>query len=170
MQTLSPPLEGLTTEQFRQRLAGLLDPHDTIGPELKAFQRANAIKFVATLPQLFGNELDRTTLWDRIGSAVETAYAKTADADYEFFISECLRHIKAPRVLISKSQRLANVMKALEDAGAVERQAFLDYLTTHLDAMLVHARAEWERYKVDRKAGDDVSWWGEPLDFAEVTE
>lgn len=110
------------------------------------------------------------TLWERIASGVEVAYAKTAESDYEFFISEVLRHIKANRVFVSRSKRLADVMQLLSDAGAEERQAFLDYLVTHLDAMLVHARAQWEKFKADSTAKNDLSWWGEQLNFDEVTE
>lgn len=163
------PLETLSTEQFRQKLAGLLAPFDPLDPKLKAFQRANAIKFLATLPQLFGDNLDRMTLWDRIASGVESAAAKTANADHEFFVTAVLRHIHAPRPLVSKSRRLADVLASLGDGDAVERQAFIDYLVTHLDAMLVHARVEWERYLAAKAAKADISFWGETLDFEEVT-
>lgn len=155
----------LDTEQWRQKLAGLIDPRDAVPAELKQLGQDNAIRFVATLPMLFGRELDRTTLWDRIASAIETAYAKTAGADTDFFISEVMRHIKAPRGMVAASNRLLQVMDLLHDASTVERQAWLDYLVTHVDTILVHSRRTWTRYKTERAAGQDTSWWGEQIDF-----
>lgn len=165
---MNAALEKLDTEMFRQRLAGLIDPAAVIDDKDKVLNRETAITFLATLPMVFGRELNRMTLWSRIASGVEMAHAKTVGADYEFFISQVLRHIKAPRWASSSSSRLMLVMSALEAADTVARQAWLDSLVTHLDALLVHSRSHWERYLADKKSGSDLRWWGEPVDFDKI--
>lgn len=151
--TLLPPLlEGMTTEQFRQRLAGLIDPEQSLAHDFKAEQKQRAIDFVAALPEVFGPNLDRTTLWDRIGTALQTAYAKTVGTDYEFFISRVLEHIKAEPAQVARCQSISWVMTWLEQCPNEAKQAWLAYMSTHLYAVLVHAKAKWEEVKADRKA------------------
>lgn len=163
-------LQTFDAVAFRQRLAGLIDPQQELDPKLKEWQKTNAIRFVATLPAVFGESLDRTTLWDRIASGVEAAVAKTADSDAEFFVSEVLRHILANRGKVAASLRLSQVLTTLAESIAEERQAFIDYIASHLDAVLIFARAEWRRYVEDKKAGRDVAWWGESPEFEEACD
>jgi hypothetical protein len=148
---LPPLLEGLTTEQFRQKLAGLIDPQEQLAPDFKQEQKARAIEFVGCLPEVFGPSLDRMTLWDRIGTALQTAYAKTVGTDYEFFISRVLEHIKAEPAQVARCQTIQWVMTWLEQCPDEAKQAWLAYMNTHLYAVLVHAKAKWEQTKSDRK-------------------
>lgn len=163
--SIPPPLTEIDTREFRRRLAGLADPREQVDAKLAGLQRKNAIKFVATLPQLFGPDLQRLTLWNRIGSAIESALAKTAGPDTEAFITAVLDHLRTRHAAAAASVRLHQVLQVLGDAGEEERQEFLDWLAVHRYAVLVHARAEWERYKEDKAAGRDTSWWGEEIDF-----
>lgn len=143
----------LNTEQFRQRLAGLIDPADELAPEQIQSQRDIAVLFVAALPQVFGENLDRMTLWDRIGTAIQTAYAKTAADDCDFFISRALEHVQAAPADVARNENIARVMAWAADATPEERQAWLGYMTTHLYSVLVRARQIWEAYKIESKGG-----------------
>lgn len=148
----SPPLlESLTTEQFRQRLAGLLDPRESLAPDYLAEQKQRAIDFVACLPEVFGPDLDRMTLWDRIGTALQTAHAKTIGEDYEFFVSRVLEHIQAAPSQVARNQTIQFLLEWLGESSVEARQGWLAYMSTHLYAVLVHARAAWELAKQDRK-------------------
>jgi hypothetical protein len=150
--SLPPLLDGLTTEQFRQKIAGLLDQHQELPVDFKEEQKNRAIEFVACLPEVFGSELERTTLWDRIGTALQSAYAKTVGTDYEFFISRVMEHIKAEPASVARCQTVQWVMEWLADCPDEARQAWLAYMHTHLYAVLVHAKARWELTKADRKS------------------
>lgn len=152
MNSQVPAPETLSTEEFRQRLAGLIDPEDTLDIAEREALRFLALDFLATLPELFGEELDRMTLWDRIGSAVETAFAKTVGADAEYFVSQVLDHIKAESGAAARNDRLADVLLKLDNASNIERQQWITYLKTHLVPLLVHARSSWEANKTQRKA------------------
>lgn len=147
----SPALLGeLTTEQFRQKLAGLLDLQEQMAVESKQTIRLLAIDFVSSLPRVFGDDLDRKTLWDRIGSGLQTAYAKTASGDVEFFVSEVLRHIHAGTAA-AREESIGVVISSLIALPESERQAWITYCSTHMPVLLVHARARWEEAKELRR-------------------
>ena len=146
------PLGELTTEQFRQKLAGLLDPQEAMADSSKQTIRLLAIDFVSALPRVFGDDLDRKTLWDRIGSGLQTAYAKTAGADVEFFFSEVFRHIHAGTAA-AREDAIATVLGNVVAIPEPERRAFITYCSTHMPVLLVHARARWTEVKELKKGG-----------------
>lgn len=150
--TSLPLLGELSTEEFRQRLAGLIDPSEQLGLTDREEVRLTAIDFAACLPQVFGDDLDRTTLWDRIGSGLQTAFAKTVGDDVEFFISEVCRHIHAGTAA-ARCEALCEITMRVSAWECEQREAWMRYLTTHLPIVLVHARAAWESQKKTRKKG-----------------
>jgi len=145
----APPLEELTTEQFRQQLAGLIDPREEIDLGDREDTRLAAIDFVACLPQIFGESLNRLTLWNRIGTAIETAYAKTVADDVEFFISEVCRQIQAGSAA-ARSEALARSLTTVSAWEIEKREAWLNHLATRLPTVLVYARMEWEKIKSEQ--------------------
>lgn len=151
---------------LRQRLAGLVDSRSEVPAELLAMQRQLAIKFVATLPQLFGSGLDRTTLWDKIGSALEVGIAQAPSGDIERFVELVLDTIQCDDAQAARSTRLISLLHEQANNPEEERVAFLAYIAKHRRPLLLFARAEWERYKADRAAGNDVSWWMDPVELA----
>lgn len=146
-----PKLGELTTEQFRQKFAGLLDPDAERSVEDREEIKKLAVQFVACLPMVFGDELDRLTMWDRIGSGLEAAFSKTSSDDHEFFIQAVLTHIKAGASAASACVPLASVIATLGQWEPQDRQAWMTYFSTHLIPVMVHARHEWTRYKDERK-------------------
>lgn len=162
--TASPPLIGeLTPEQFRLKLAGLADPDAAPqgpSPQDAALTqhattdviRATAIQFIAILPELFGESLDRKTLWDRIGTGLQSAYAKTPGCDHEYFIQQVLDHIKSEPAKAAGNARLAEILAAIGEWQDANRQAFISCFNSRLIPMLVHAKVAWEAKKEERKA------------------
>jgi hypothetical protein len=147
-----PALGSLTSEQYRQKLAGFVDPAERLELTDRESVRLAAIDFVSCLPQIFGDDLDRMTLWDRIGSGIQVAFAKTADADVEFFISEVCRHIQAGTEA-ARCEDLSTVLFRVAAWEAERRTAWIQYLNSHLPIILVHARANWEVRKAEKKGG-----------------
>lgn len=141
-----PPLGDMTTEQYRQHLAGLIDPRQKIATTDREVVRLTAIDFVACLPKIFGSDLDRITLWDRIGSAIEVAYSKTIDDDHEFFISEVCRHIMAGTAA-ARCDDLVKIIVRVSEWESEQRVLWMSYLSSHLPIVLVNARSAWESFK-----------------------
>lgn len=149
----NPPLLGeLTTEQFRQKLAGLFDPQERQSPERRDEIKTLCIDFASALPEVFGEDLDRLTMWDRIGTGLESGFAKTAGDDHEFFIQQVLSHLKASASQASVNESIGAVIAALSTWSSSDRQAWLAYFHTHLIPILVHARNRWGETKEKRKS------------------
>lgn len=147
----TPDLEVVDFTMFRRRLAGLIDARDDIDQGFREEQRRKAIDFVACLPRVYGSELDRIKMWDRIATAIQTAARKTSGADCEYFISRVLEHIKASPGDVARSQDINFIMEWLAACPAEARDEWLRYMTAHLYSVLVHARSAWEESKHKNK-------------------
>lgn len=145
-----PVLGELTTEQYRQKIAGLIDPQEQQTPERRDEIKQLAIQFVALLPEVFGETLDRLTLWDRIGTGLQTAFAKTPGIDHEHFIQQVLEHIKSETSKAARCKSLAEVLLILSEWSPADRQAWIAYFHTHLVPIVVHAKIAWDAKKAKR--------------------
>lgn len=162
-------LRVVSKEEFRRKLAELIDHRAEVATELREWQRRNAIRLVSVAAQLYGDALDRLAMWNKIAAAVHSAYAKSGGHDADLFINEFLSSIKAEPSAAGRNSRLADVVTNVGNSTEEERMHFLRYLNDHVITVIVYARAEWDRYKADKKAGVDTSWWGAELEF-EATE
>lgn len=146
--TTPPELPRLDAEAFRRKLAGLTDPERR--PESAGEKEAvkqDAIRFCSILAHLFGESLERTTLWERIGSGLSTSLAKVSDDDLDRFATLCLEHVQATDSRVAACEPLVHMLQAWAMRTREWRQALLHYLQTHRTAALVHARARWEQVK-----------------------
>ena len=100
------------------------------------------MRFLTVLAGLFSADLDRKTLWARIGSALEAADAK-AGGDAERFLGLCLDHVKADWGRAAACEALGAVLGTLTSAAPEDRAAFLAYLRDHKYPALVFARQRW---------------------------
>lgn len=102
--------------------------------------------------ELFGDNLDRMTLWDRIGSALGSAAAKCDDGDTDRFASLCLEHIKADSSAAARHEGFANWVVTMAARDDAYRQLFVRHCGNKTAIVLVHARHAWEKFKIT-KAG-----------------
>lgn len=91
-------------------------------------------------------------MWDRIGTGLESAFAKTAGADHEFFIQQVLEHLKSSPSKAASSEDVAAVVYTLGEWNETDRQAWITYFHTHLIPVMVHAKSMWGGIKEERKA------------------
>ncbi len=143
----SDTLQPLDTELFRRKLAGLVDPDRVPGRAEHETVRQDAIRFVTVLAHLFGESLDRITLWEKIGAALRTSLAKVADGDLDRFANLCLEHIVAEDSKVAACKALLQLLESWANRPPEWRQAFLHYITTHRIPLLVHGRKRWEEVK-----------------------
>ena len=109
--------------------------------------KESAIRLCSILAFLFGDSLDRLTLWGRIGSAFETAHAKVSDDDLDRFCDLLLEHVQADFAKAAACDALTQVRQVWAVRPPEWRHAFLNYVGTHRYALLTHGRARWESYK-----------------------
>lgn len=142
-----PSLPKMDYQAFRQKLAGLLDPERKIEVSEKLEIKEAAIRLCTIFASLFGDALDRITLWERIGSALRTSCAKVSDDDIDRFLALCLEHIQAEDSKVAACQPLLQMVDTWTARPTEWKFAFLAYINSHRTPLLVHARSRWEGVK-----------------------
>ena len=142
-------IQVLSAESFRQKLAGLVDEQKKLPEMEQAAVKDMSIRFVSILASLFSDDLDRKTLWDRIGHGLITANAKS-NGDYKRFVTFALEYIKAEPGKVAASAPLMHIMETMEVRPAEWKSAFLNYIETRRFLVLIKARALWQEYKDGR--------------------
>ena len=156
--TTSPPksktperLQSIDTKGLRAQLAGLQDPQ-AAKPEFYAEQaKVLAVNFCKCLPAVFGKELDRMSMWDKIGAAITSGYAKTAGGDIDLFVNHVLQSIQASHSRVAACTALEDAINDMNMLPANERQDWLHYVVTHLSPLLVLARREYKEAVANRE-------------------
>lgn len=145
------PMKQISMAEFRKELAGFIDHDASRSTSSRKELHDVAVRFAAMLPELYGESLDRLDLWERIGSGIQTAFAKTVGADHEFFISEVLKHILAPPGASAANEHLAEVLDEVSSWSDTDRQAWMRMCSTHLTPILLYARRLWEERKGSKR-------------------
>lgn len=142
------PIPVISTEEARRKLAGLVDPERPVGGEAVATDvRDTAVRFATILASLFGDSLDRLTLWERIASGFDSACAKVDDGDLDRFASLCLTHVLADAGRAAACDALGQTLGVFAARPIEWRQAFVRWCRSHRYPLVVHARARWESIK-----------------------
>lgn len=142
-----PPLPALDAQEFRRKLAGLADPDRRPGETEKVEVRETAVRLCSVLAHLFGESLDRLTLWGRIGSAFETACARVSDDDLDRWLNLLLEHVQADPVQVAACDALTQLVQTWAVRPPEWRHALLNYCRSHRYPLLTHGRARWELVK-----------------------
>jgi hypothetical protein len=104
------------------------------------------------LCELFGDGLDRTTLWDKIAAALTTASAKCDDGDTDRFVSLCLETVQADPAHAARLPEFLQWVEAMETRDEAYRQAFVRHCGAMAAVVVAHGRAAWEKRKQLRAA------------------
>jgi hypothetical protein len=139
-------IQVLSAQAFRQRLAGLIDPDQVLPEEDREAVKQDAVRFCSTLASLFGDDLDRKTLWERIGNGLVVCTAKCG-GDWEAFVNEILQYIKADGGKVAASKPLAEFLEGFACKPRAHRDAFLRTIEAKHFVIIVKARALWQSMK-----------------------
>ncbi len=141
-------IQTMDYERFRQQLAGLAST-DAAEFDAETF-RQFGIRLGVVMAELFGESLDRLTLWQRISDGIRTSSAKVGDGDTDHFLSLCLEFIKADDARAAANQHWTELLIELGQQDDGFRRLWIRYLNTRVFAVVAHARAAWEGIKVDK--------------------
>lgn len=151
---MTASIQAIDPAEFRRRVAGLTDPtRRPTGAAEAASVKDEARQLCLTLCELFGDALDRVTLWDRIGTALTTAAAKCDDGDTDRFAALCLDHVRGDPAAAARHEGFANWVVAMAARDDAYRQAFVRHCGAKAAIVLVHARHAWEQKKAAAKGG-----------------
>lgn len=143
-------LEVMDYEKFRQQLAGLAST-DAAEFDGEAF-RVFGVRLGVVLARLFGDSLDRLTLWQRISDGIRASAAKVGDADTDHFLSLCLDFVKAEDSKVAANEEFFNLLAELSGQDEGFRRQWIRYLNSRVYAVVTFARAEWEGVKAEKAA------------------
>lgn len=143
-------LQGLSTEQFRQKVAGLLDPSREVSDLEKKNLKEEAIRFLSILAKHYRLRESRTEMWGDIGNVVEKSLAKLGGSpDLERLANDCMEGIHADIAISSACPAFAQMIEVFDARDVEWCSHFCTALKQHLRTWIVFART---RYK-DSKEG-----------------
>jgi len=108
------------------------------------------IKFCSILPELFSDDFDRKTLWERIGNGIKSA-SKKCGGDYEEFVNLVLEFIKADPGKVASCHGLSVFLEGMEMKSKEWKDMFLYILDKKYNIILVYSRNRWNMSKGGRK-------------------
>lgn len=144
IQDLPPSNETLDTVALRQALAGLIDPQAQKAEWFDETARGLAVNFCASLPRIFGESLDRLTMWDKIAAAIQSAYAKTVSGDIDLFVNHICESLKIDHAKTLACDDFTDAVMSLQELHGQQRQDWMTYLATHLTPILVRAKRAYK--------------------------
>lgn len=150
--SLPQPLPSLDTQSLRAALAGIVDNHATV--ETVDFREQASrlwIPYLAALPRVFGDSLERKTMWSKIGAVVIAAIAKTRDGDLSQFHHYVLEGIQADLSLAVASEPLTIALSALLSQPTSHHASLLHFLRDRVSTMITFAKPVWTAIKETSK-------------------
>lgn len=108
--------------------------------------KMEAIRFCSILASVFGEDLDRMTLWDKIGNALVSACSKSPD-DIDAFINNCLISIKSDFAKVAANDSLDSIVMLFQSKPTSWHSEFINYISKHNYIILMHSRKRWMEYK-----------------------
>jgi len=143
-------IQELSAETFRQKLAGLTDEEKKLPTMDQESIKTEAIRLCSILASLFSDDLDRKTLWERIGTGLVAAIAK-ANHDLDRFVNFALDYIQADPGRVAASEPLTGWLETNFNRPIEWQQGLLRYIDSRRYIVLVKARAHWMAVKEKRE-------------------
>jgi len=134
----------LTPNEFREKIAGLENSLKKMDAFEEKGLNEEIIRFLIILPEVFGDSLDRKTLWERIGNGLISSLAKAGD-NFELFINYCLEYIKAGSGRTAANEKLSLFLESSLIRPAIWQLQFLKTIEKKHYILIVKARLEWNR-------------------------
>jgi hypothetical protein len=123
---------------------------------MKEEVKTMAVNFTSVLASLFSDDLDRKTLWERIGNGIVVCSAKCG-GDWETFINQILEYIKADGAKVASSKDFNIIFEDLTNRTQSWREAWLRVMEKKHYLIIVKARALWNSLKAEKaKASEEL--------------
>lgn len=141
-------LKTIDWEEARRRVAGLATEAKAASSDERF--RELACDVCVALAIVYGEELERTKMWDRIATAIRTAASRSAGRGFDRFISTAMEMVKADA---SKAAVVADRVPSIVDAGLDQDDAdrLYRYMIDHSFAIVMRGRKAWQQRKEDSR-------------------
>ena len=139
-------VQKLNPEEFRKKLAGQTDPARRLPDTELEIIKDEAIKLCLISAELFSDDLDRLTLWDRIGHGLATSAAKCG-GDWELLFENLIEYIKAEPGRVAANSKVEAWLATMATRPQEWKDQFIQICATRRMILIVKAREIWGRGK-----------------------
>ena len=143
-------LQTLSRDKFRKKLAGLADPSAETPNHPFGFKQ-QAISLATVMARVFSDELDRKTLWNKIGAGLKSASQKRPEGG-DSLIAAALESVLAEPGRAAMLPELEELILGVAEQEEEWNRGWAAYITRSSVIIVVHARALWNREKENKNA------------------
>jgi hypothetical protein len=151
-------IQQLSAVEFRQKLAGLVDPGKVLPDMELQVIKDEAVKLCRILVEVFSDSLDRKTLWDRIGNGLAVSSIKCG-GDWELLLEKLLEYIRAEPGKVAANSKIDAWMETMALRPKEWRDQFIRTCETKRMSIIVKARQIWNLDKMKEathEPGEDL--------------
>jgi hypothetical protein len=105
-----------------------------------------AVKLCCALAEVFSDDLDRKTLWERIGNGLAVCSVKSG-GDWELLLAGLLDYIKADPGKVAANQKLATWWETMSLRPQEWKDQFIRVCETKRMILVIKARQIWNLNK-----------------------
>jgi hypothetical protein len=114
-----------------------------------------ACRFISELPLIFSDQLDRMTMWDRIGNGIETSISKSG-GNFRLFVNYIIDYIKADYSKFAAHSTLNNIINAYELREKEWQRMFIDNMKKFSFLIIAKSRQMWNNKKLKTKVEEII--------------
>jgi hypothetical protein len=144
-------VQQFSAVEFRQKLAGLVDPARILPDMELTVIKDEAIKLCLILAEVFSDSLDRKTLWERIGNGLAVCSVKCG-GDWELLLQGLLDYVKADPGKVAANKKIENFIKFTSLRPKEWKDQLIRVCETKRMFLVVQAREEWNLGKLKEAA------------------
>jgi hypothetical protein len=144
-------IQQLSAVEFRQELAGLIDPGRILPDTELTVIKDEAIKLCCILAEVFSDDLDRKTLWERIGNGLAVCSVKCG-GDWELLLEDLLEYIKADPGKVAANKKIDFWIETMTLRPREWKDQFIRVCETKRMFLVVKAREIWNLNKAKEAA------------------
>jgi hypothetical protein len=135
-------INQIDAAEFRQKIAGFVSPilPDTEVTDMKEA----AINLCCILADVFGEDLDRKTLWERIGNGISVCSIK-CNGDWEMLLEGLLEYVKSDFDTVSRNNELESWIDSMSLRTKEWTEQFVQIINTKRMFIIVKARNEYKK-------------------------
>ena len=139
-----------SAERFRQRLAGLETPESRFTDEETEYMKKIGVSLIEALREVFGKDLDRKTLWERISAGIYVSAAKSGNKA-DAFVAALLEYVRAGANQVVGSELLANVTEILVSMTKETQKQFIGVMVKYRMLLCLQARENVQAQKEEKE-------------------
>lgn len=115
-----------------------------------------AIRLISEVPRFFSDQLDRMTMWDRIGNGIGSSVSKS-DGDFRLFINYLVDYVKADFSKFACSDTIQSIISTFELRDKSWQRLFVENCQKYSFLIIAKSRQSWQNKNHKEKNVGDLT-------------